>query len=89
MIKHCKYYCERTNIEIAFSPFKVGYLCNIKESVSKYLKSFIGEKTRHVTTKIKEHLETDSKPHIFKHLNTNKELYDVECFVIIDPATSS
>ena len=53
MIKHCKYYCERTNIKIAFLPFKVGYLCNIKESVSKYLKSFIGEKTRHVQRRSK------------------------------------
>ena len=65
MMKHCKYYCKRTNIKIAFSPFKVGYLYSIKESVFKYLKSFIGEKTRHVTTKIKEHLETDSKSHSF------------------------
>ena len=42
--------------------------------------------------RIKEHLETNSKSHIFKHLNTNRncnELYDTECFVMIDSATSS
>ena len=75
-----------TNIKIAFSKlFKVGDLLSVKESVPKYLQSFvvyrftchgcnanyIGETTRHLTTRIKEHSETDSKSHIFKHLNTN------------------
>ena len=104
--KHCKYYCKSTNIKIGFSPFKVGYLFSVKELVPKYLKSFviyrftcpacnasyIGEITRHLTTRIKELLETDSKSHIFKHLDTNrkcKELCNAECFEIIDSATSS
>ena len=54
--------------------------------------SRIGETTRHLTTMIKEHLETHSKSHIFNHLSTNrnrKELCDTECFEIIDSATSS
>ena len=75
-------------------------------SVPKYLRSFIvymfscrgcnasyiGETTCHLTARIKEHLETDSKSHIFKHLSTNRnceELCDSECFEIIDSATSS
>ena len=106
IVKHCKYDCKSTNIKIAFSPFKVGDLFSVKESVPKYLRSFvvyiftcpccnasyIGETTRHLTTRIKEHSETDSKSHIFIHLNTNrncKELCDTECFEIIDSATSS
>ena len=106
IIKHCKYYCKSTNIKIVFSPFKVGDLFSVKESVPKYLRSFvvyrftcpscnassIGETARHLTTRIKEHLETDSKSHIFKHLDTNrkcKELCNAECFEIIDSATSS
>ena len=81
-------------------------MLSIKDSVPKYLKSFvayrltcpgcnaryIGETTHHLTTKIKEHLKTDSKSHVFKHLDTNrnrKELCDTECFEIIDSATSS
>ena len=105
-IKHCKYYSESTNIKIFFSPFKVGDLFSVKESVPKDLRSFvvyrftcpgcnasyIGETTRHLTTRIKEHLETESKSHIFKHLNTNrncKELCHAESFEIIDSATSS
>ena len=105
-IKYCKYYCESTNIKIVFSLFKVGNLFSVKGSVPKYLRyfvvyrftcpgcnaSYIGETTRHLTTRIKEHLENDSKSHIFKHLDTNrncKELYDNECFEIINSATSS
>ena len=96
VVKYCKNYCKSINIKIVFSPFKVGNLFSVKESVLKYLRSFvvysfacpgcnancIGETTRHVTTRIKEHLETDSKSHIFKHLNTNrkcKELCNAEC----------
>ena len=106
LCKYCKCYCKSTNIKIVFSPFKVGNLFSVKGSVPKYLRSFvvyrytcpgcnasyIGETTRHLTTRIKEHLETDSKSHIFKHLDTNrkcKELCNAECFEIIDSATSS
>ena len=106
VVKYCKYYCKSTNIKIVFSPFKVGNLFSVKGSVPKYLRSFvvyrftcpgcnasyIGETTRHLTTRIKEHLETDSKCHIFKHLDTKrkcKELWNAECFEIIDSTTSS
>ena len=106
VIKYCKCYCKSTNIKIVFSPFKVGNLFSVKGSVPKYLRSFvvyrftclgcnasyIGETIRHLTTRTKEHLETDSKSHIFKHLDTNrkcKELCNAECFEVIDSATSS
>ena len=104
--KHCKYSRKSTNIKIIFLSFKVGNLFSAKESVPKYLRSFvvyrficpgcnassIGETTRDLTTKIKEHLETESKSHIFKHLDSNrkcKELYNAECFEIMDSTTSS
>ena len=93
-------------ISIVFLLLKVADLFSVKESVPKYLRffivywftcpgcnaSYIGETTHHLTTRIKEHLETDSKSHIFKHLDTNrkcKELCNAECFEIIDSATSS
>ena len=99
-------YCKSTNIKIVFSLFKVGNLFSVKGSLPNYLRSFvvyrftfsgcnasyIGETTRHLTTRIKKHLETDSKSHIFKHLDTNrkcKELCNAECFEVIDSATSS
>ena len=106
IIKHCKYYCKSANIKIVFLPLRVGDLFSVKESVPKYLRSFvvyrftcpgcnasyISETTRHLTTTIKEHLETDSKSHTFKHVGTNrkcKELCNAECFEIIDSAISS
>ena len=106
IIKHYKYYCKNTNIEIAFFSFQVENLFSVEESVPKYLKSlvvfrfprpgfnasYVGETTCHLTTRIKEHLETDSKSHIFEHLNnyTNcKQLRDTECIEIIDSASFS
>ena len=90
IIKHCKYYCKSTNIKIVFTPLKVGDLFSVKESVPTYPRSFvvfrftvpgcnascyIGETTRHSTTRIKEHLETDSKSHIFKPIPADNNRY--------------
>ena len=41
MIKHCKYYCKSADIKIVFLLFKVGDLFSVKESVPKYLTSFV------------------------------------------------
>ena len=72
------------------SPFKVGDLFSVKESVSNYLKSFvvyrftcpgcnasyIGETIHYLSTRIS--------------INRNcKELCDTESFEVIDSATSS
>ena len=106
IVKHCKYHCKSANIKIVFSTFKVGYLFGIKEYVPEYLISFvvykltcpgrhasyICETTHHLTTRIKEHLENDSKPYIFKHFHTNmncEELRGTECLEIIGSPTSS
>ena len=73
---------------------------NMKKPVPKSLKSFvvnkslypgcnscyIGETTGHLSTKIKEHLETDKMFHIFVHLansETCKVLSTEDCFEII------
>ena len=53
---------------------------------------YISETKRHLPTRISEHLVTDKKSHIFKHLLENsacKMLYDENCFTIIDSACSS
>ena len=74
---------------------------NMKDPVTKSLKSFvvykfvcpgcnacyIGETTRQMLTRIKEHLEMDKKSHIFGHLVNNeicKVLSTGNCFEIID-----
>ena len=81
-----KYYYKSTNTKIVFSPFKVGDLFSGKESMPKYLKcfvvyvftcpdckdSYIGERTLHLTMRIREDLENDTESHNFKHLSTNE-----------------
>ena len=83
----------------------MGDLFRVKDAIPKLLKSFvvykfvcpgrnacyIGEATRHLSTRIKEHLEKDKKSHIFKHLIENhncKSQSILDCFQIIDSASS-
>ena len=104
--KRRKYHFKNTNIKVFLSPFKVGDLFSAKESVPKYQRYFvvyrstcpgcytcyIGETTRHLIKRIKEHLETESKSHISKQLNTNrncKKMCHTEHFKINDSAISS
>ena len=67
----CKFYCKSLSIKIILTPFKVADMFNVKDPIPKSLKSFviykfvcpgcnacyIGETTRHLSTRIKEHLE--------------------------------
>ena len=79
-------------------------MLNVKDPIRKSLKSFVVYKfvcagcnaccivgtTRHLSTKIKEHLETDKKPHIFANLVNNKTckaLSTENYFAIIDSAS--
>ena len=51
---------------------------------------YIGHMKRHLSTRIKEHLETDKTSHIYKHLNESqrcKTLSNGDCFSIQDYAT--
>ena len=78
---------------------------NVKDPIPKFLKLFvvykfvcpdcnacyIGETTRHLSTRIKEHLETDKKSHIFAYLVNNetcKAISTENCFEIIDSAST-
>ena len=105
MNRFCKYYCESLNIKIALTSFKVTNMFNVKEPIPKSPKFFvvykfvcpgcnacyIGETTRHLSTRIKEHLETDKKSNIFAHLVNNetcKALSTENCFEIIDSAST-
>ena len=102
----CKTFCKNTNVKIVFSPFKLQDLFSSKDCLPVALKSFvvykftcagcqscyIGETKRHLPTRIKEHLQTDTKSHILQHLNEYsncKDLCDDSCFIIIDHASSS
>ena len=104
--KVCDQYCKDLSLKIVFTPFKVGDLYSVKDAIPKLLKFFvvykfvcpgcnacyIGERTRHLSTRIEEHLEKDKKPHISKHLDENhhcKNLSTPDCFQIIDSASSN
>ena len=90
---------------IILTPFKYGDIFHVKDPVPKSLKSFVvykfacpgcnacytGETTRHLSTRIKEHLETDQKSHIFARLVNNetcKALSTENCFEIIDSTST-
>ena len=52
----------------------------------------MGETTRHFTTRINEHLNSDKASHVFKHLqaNTNcKNMCNEDSFSILDHAATS
>ena len=52
---------------------------------------YIGRTKRHLSTRIKEHSETDKKSHVYKHINESqkcKALSNNDCFSIIDYATT-
>ena len=65
-----------------FSSFKIKNLIDAKDSVSKTLPSnvvykftctgcnsvYVGETSRHLSTRVREHLHTDKNSNIFKHL---------------------
>ena len=87
---------------MVLAPFKVADIFNLKHPIPKPMKSFfvhkfvcpdcnaryIGETTRHLSTRIKEHLETDNKSHIFAYLVNNeacKVLNNESCFEMLTP----
>ena len=102
----CKTFCKNTNAKIVFSPFKLQDIFFSKYCLPVALKSFVvyeftcagcqscytGKTKFHLLTRIKEHLQTDTKSHILQHLNENpncRDLCDESCFIIIDHASSS
>ena len=100
-----KKYCNNLNIKLAFSSFKIKNLLAVKDRVNKSLRScivykftctgcnsvYIGETSRHLSTRVREHLFTDKNSHIFKHLKTStpcKNLCSENCFKVLDSASN-
>ena len=100
----CKRFCKKTDINIVLTPFKIGSLFSSKDMLPNALRSvvykftcagcqycYIGKTRRHLATRIKDHLITDKKSDIMKHLLENKtckSLCDKSCFQVIDYASS-
>ena len=88
-----------------FSSFKISSLFSLKDNVPFDLTSYVvckfvcgsckadytGRTKRHLSTRIKEHLEIDKKSRLYKHLNESqrcKALSNSDCFSILDYATT-
>ena len=87
----CDKYCKNTNIVVAFLLLKIGSFFSCKDSIPKFLQSYvvyqftcagcnacyIGETKRHLKTRIEEHLGKDKNSQILKHLQENPRYREV------------
>ena len=93
-------------IKLVFTSFKIKQYFTSKDKIPFDLQSmivykficagcgssYIGETTRHIKTRIEEHIKRDKNSHIFKHLNSNPNCLDSlnkDCFQIIDRTSNS
>ena len=100
-----KKYCKNLNIKLAFSSFKIKNLITVKDCVPRSLRScvvykficagcnsvYIGETSRHLSTRVREYLFKDKNSHIFKHLKSSSTCKDAcgeGCFRVLDSASS-
>jgi len=98
-------YCTNMEIKLAFSSFKIGSMFSVKDPIPLDLRSrvvykftrarcnacYIGKTSRHLSTRVREHLSRDRNSHIFQHLQQSQAcpcLADkpVTCFSILDCA---
>ena len=53
---------------------------------------YVGETTRHFSTRVREHTFSDRASHVFKHLQNSEHcrtLYSDDCFSILDHASTT
>ena len=101
-----KRYCKNIGVTLIFTTTKIKDSFSYKDKldfshkafvVYKFIcagcnSSYIGETERHLSTRIREHMITDKKSHIYKHLQSSlrcHELSDSSCFSILDTASTS
>ena len=85
---------------------KIKNLFSTKDAISKLPRSlvvykfssagcsscYVGETNRHLATRVREHLTSDKKSHIFQHINGSeacRSLCSEDCFSILDTASTS
>ena len=98
-------FCKPVDIKLVFSTFKIKNLFNVKDSLPDRLRTrvvykfscascnacYIGETSRHFTTRVREHLSSDRSSHVFKHLHSSESCRiscSVDCFTVLDSATT-
>ena len=100
--KLCK---DQVSVNLVFVPYKIGGMFSTKDKIPSFLKSmvvykfvcascnacYVGETARHLPTRIKEHLKTDKKSHIYQHLSSYQNCFNCctdDCFSILDYAST-
>ena len=62
-----------------------------KFNCAEYNSAYVGETSRHLSTRVREHLYTDKNSNIFKHLKSSdkcKKACNDSCFTILDSAST-
>ena len=97
---------ENLNFKITFTSFKIKQYFTSKDKIPFDLQSmlvykftcagcgssYIGETTRHIKTRIEEHIKRDKNSHIFKHIHKDPNCLNSlneDSFKIIDTASNS
>ena len=92
-------------IKLVFSAFKIRYLFSAKDSIPRELRScvvykflcancnvsYIGETTRHFSTRVREHLHSAKSSHVYKQLKASEECKNScspQSFTILDSAAT-
>lgn len=103
--KLLKRYCNNLDVKLAFSSFKIPSMFSVKDPVRVELRSnvvykftcascnscYVDETSRHLSTRIREHLNRYRTSHIFQHLQQSeacRSSCSAECFKVIDHATT-
>ena len=90
-----KRYCNSIDIKLVFSSFKVGNVLSVKDRAPRGAgcnACYVGETTRHFSTRVREHIFSDRTSHIFKHLQNSEHCRTwctTDCFSILDHAPTT
>ena len=93
------------DIKLVFSTFKIKNLFNVKDPLPGGLRTrvvykfscvscnvcYVGETSRHFSTRVNEHLSSDRSSYVFKHLQNSKSSRTsgrTDCFKFLDSAAA-
>ena len=97
--------CKPIDLRLVFTTFKVRNLFNVKDAVPEGLRTrvvykfscascnacYVGETSRHFSTRVREHLLSDRSSNVFRHLQGSefcRASCTPDCFEILDSAAT-
>ena len=97
--------CKPIDIKLVFTTFKIKDLFSVKDAIPKGLRTrvvykfscascnacYVGETSRHFSTRVREHLLSDGSSHVHKHLLSSESCRascSTDCFQILDYAAT-